>query len=90
MTYVEDLCCVGILEEGEKWLERHGSHKKLSGWAEFEVAEVNNLNLHIHRDDNPPWHGNITGWATKKELRNREAKELSNLVKGMRVDQISC
>lgn len=90
VTYVEDLCCAGILEEGEEWLERRGSHRQLSGWADFGVAQVTGLNLKVHRDNAPPRHGNITGWAIKKENRNREAKELANLVKGMRVDQISC
>lgn len=90
VTYVEDLCCAGILEEGEKWLERHGSQKNLSGWAEFDVGDATGLDLQVYRDNSPPRHGNITGWATKKENRNREAKELANLVNGMRVDQISC
>lgn len=91
VTYVDGLCCAGIVEEGEKWAKQHNPEKPLTGWAEFDTAVVADIELQVYRDDDPPRHGNITGWSEKfRENRNQKAKDFANRVSGMRVDQISC
>ena len=76
ISRTDDLDCEHILDEGLSFVGRHGSAEALFGWLEFDEVGVDEANLHIDYDEDPPRHGNVVGWPDHADPGVRRKRQL--------------
>lgn len=76
VTRTNCLNCEDILDEGLKFVEKHGTASELHGWLEFNEEAATEAALRIDYDCEPPRHANVRGWPVSEEPGERRQKQL--------------
>ncbi|MCY4130048.1 MAG: hypothetical protein OXG15_12515 [Gammaproteobacteria bacterium] len=73
---IDGLECDEILNLAIEFMAQSDSPQKVHGWFEFSAEAVEDADLTIDYDENPPRHANVIDWPDKDEAQSRATQIL--------------